>query len=218
MIIKFKENGRKKTSNDDVRVQWGGCATLESLTKEEVQQAILNASSTQIQTSNHLVIHFEGWAVDPRNMPEATVVVNDGFTLFRNTNTLLSANPDFWHMYLPWIDRAEANRPSFPTEFYNDRRCCIYVFDWNSDIRVNCYLLPSKIDINLSDFSFNIYGSNDTNLSTDYSNQIILYGTIPEESRAGVLSLISIYSISCTRTVNHNTPVLQSIWTELYNA
>lgn len=171
-----------------------------------------------MQTSNHLVIHFEGWADDPRNMPEATVVLNDGFTLFRNTNTLLSANPDFWHMYLPWIDRAEANRPSFPSEFYSDRRCCIYVFDWNSSIRVNCYLLPSKIDINLSDFSFNIYGSNDTNLGTDYSNQIILYGTIPEESRAGILSLISIYSISCTKTVNFGTPVLQSIWTELYSA
>ena len=68
------------------------------------------------------------------------------------------------------------------------------------------------------DFSFNIYGSNDTNLSIDYSIQIILYGTIPEKSRTGVLSLMSIYSISCTRTVNFSKPVLQSIWTELYNA
>lgn len=149
-------------------------------------------------------------------MPEATVVVNNGFTLFRNTNKLLSST-NFWYIYLPWIDQSEPYAPFFPSEYYNDKRCCIYVFPWSEgeETSLRDYLLPSKIDINLSDFSFNIYGSN---RQYDYSNTITVYGTVPEASRNDILSLISLYNISCTATTVGGVPILQTIWTELYSA
>lgn len=173
-----------------------------------------------MKTSNHLVIHFEGWAADPRNMPGATVVVNDGFLLFQNSNAILSSKPDFWYIYFPWIEYTEAAGPYFPTEYYNDRRCCMYAFPWNGseESSVRGYLLPSKIDINLSDFSFNIYGNNDTVLGSDYSNRVTVKGVIPEANRSNILSMISLRSVSCTATATGGVPILQTIWTELYGA